>query len=172
LSILLADRLSIPNPTHKQNVAHFAASWNSIETIRGTICLLRALLKRELEIEPLAEPAPRRPTLKAVASPKPSPKRRAKSFPVYRLYPAAEPEPYRQAETMLREIQRYAEDAIGKYIPAGDLERLYGELCERENWEAHHWTVMGHELAKLTERVCKKSGTKRFMAYKISRARA
>ncbi len=26
---------------------------------------------------------------------------------------------------------------------------------------------MGHELGKLTDRVCKKRGSKRFMAYKI-----
>ncbi len=31
-------------------------------------------------------------------------------------------------------------------------------------------SVIGRELGKLTEKVCKKRGTKRFMAYNIPRA--
>ncbi len=115
----------------------------------------------------------RQPVLKAVPSPAscptPRPRRRAKSLPVYRLYPASEPEPYRQAETLLHAIQRDAEDAVGKYVPARDLERLYGELCEREHWKPHHWSVMGFELGKLCERVCKKARGRRFNCYRIPR---
>ncbi len=128
--------------------------------------MLRALLKREIEIEPLDEPAARRPTLKAVASPK----RRAKSFPVVLLYPESEPEPQSQAEAVLSEIQKYAEHAIGSYVPSTHLQRFYGEMCQERGWKRKHWCVMGHELGKLTERVCKKRGDKRFMAYKIPRA--
>ncbi|MGI9404148.1 MAG: hypothetical protein ACR2OF_06535 [Hyphomicrobium sp.] len=76
--------------------------------------MLRGLLKREIEVEPLDEPVTSRPALKSVTSPKPSPKPRAKSFPIAPLYPEAEQEPQSQAETLLREIQTYAEDAIGK----------------------------------------------------------
>ena len=122
--------------------------------------------------KPIAEPV-RQPVLKAVARPTPSPtprpRRRAKSLTVYRLYPASEPEPYRQAETLLHAIQRDAEDAVGKYVPARDLERLYGELCEREHWNPHHWSVMGFELGKLCERVCKKARGRRFNCYRIPR---
>jgi hypothetical protein len=32
------------------------------------------------------------------------------------------------------------------------------------------WHVIGRELGRLTTRVCKKRGSKRFMAYKIPRA--
>ncbi len=127
--------------------------------------MLRGLLKREIEIEPLDEPAPPRPALKAVASPKP----RAKSLPIVLLYPESEPEPQTQAEALLDEIQKYAEHAIGSYVPSTHLQRFYGELCERKGCERKHWCVMGHALGKLTERVCKKRGTKRFMAYKIPR---
>ncbi|MGI9403577.1 MAG: hypothetical protein ACR2OF_03580 [Hyphomicrobium sp.] len=133
--------------------------------------MLRGLLKRAIEIEPLDEPAPPRPALKAVASRKPSPKRRAKSLPIVLLYPESEPEPQTQAEALLDEIQKYAEHAIGSYVPSTHLQRFYGELCERKGWEPKHWCAMGHELAKLTERVFKKRGSKRFMAYKIPRAR-
>jgi len=139
--------------------------------------LFRGLLKREIELEPLSEPAApgaaqtTRPTLKAVqrpkASPKPSPKRRAKSIPIALLYPESEPEPQSQAEALLHEIQTYAEDAIGKYVPQSHLQRFYGELCERKGWEPKHWCVIGSELGKLTDRVLKKRGTKRFMVYKI-----
>ncbi|MGI9402960.1 MAG: hypothetical protein ACR2OF_00435 [Hyphomicrobium sp.] len=131
--------------------------------------MLRGLLKREIEIEPLDKPAARRPTLKAVASPKPSPKRRAKSLPVVLLYPECEPEPQSQAEALLHEIHKYAEHAIGNYVPSTHLQRFYGELCQERGWESKHWCVIGRELGKLTEKVCKKRGSKRFMAYKIPR---
>jgi uncharacterized protein with PIN domain len=69
----------------------------------------------------------------------------------------------------LHEIQTYAEDAIGKYVPQSHLERFYCELCKERGWERKHWCVIGSELGKLTDRVLKKRGTKRFMVYKIPR---
>lgn len=131
--------------------------------------MLRALLKREIEVEPLDEPAPRRPTLKAVASPNQSPKPRTKSFPLYWLYPQPEPEPQSQAEALLHEIQTYASDAIGMYVPQSHLERFYSDLCKERGWEPKHWCVIGRELSKLTVKVIKKRGTKRFMVYEIPR---
>ena len=153
--------------------------------------MLRALLKREIEIEPVCQPAPQsaaqstRPQLTPIstadASPNPSPgrgpkgnaksspKRRAKSLPIALLYPESEPEPQSQAEALLREIQMYAEDTIGKYVPQSHLERFYGELCKERGWEPKHWCVIGSELGKITDRVLKKRGSKRFMAYKIPR---
>ena len=148
--------------------------------------MLRGLLKRETEIELLDNPAapraaqPPRPNLAPISTPQGSPnrspnlspgrspKRRVKSIPIALLYP--EPEPQSQAEALLREIQTHAEDAIGKYVPQSHLERFYGELCERRGWEPKHWCVIGSELGKLTDRVLKKRGTKRFMACKIRRA--
>ena len=86
--------------------------------------------------------------------------------------PQAEPqaEAQVQAEALLHEIQTYAEDVIGKYVPQSHLDRFYGELCERKGWEPKHWCVSGSELGKITDRVLKKRGTKRFMVYKIPRA--
>ena len=133
--------------------------------------MLRGLLKREVEIEPLDEPAAR-PRLVAPQSPnpspKPSPKPRAKSFPLAHIY-RAEPEPQAQAAALLSEIQLYAEDAVGKYVPQTELQRFYGELCAREGWQPKHWCVIGRELGGLTHKVLKKRGGKRFMAYKIPR---
>jgi len=142
--------------------------------------LQRGLFKREIEAEPLPEPAAAgaaqttRPTLKANASPnrspRASPKRRAKSIPVALLYPEPEPEPQSQAEALLHEIQTHAEDAVGKYVPQSHLQRFYSELCEHKGWEPKHWCVIGSELSKLTDRALKKRGTKRFIVYKIPRA--
>ena len=144
--------------------------------------MLRALLKREIEIEPVCQPAPQsaaqstRPHLAPIStpnlSPKPSPKRRAKSITIALLYPEPEPEPQSQAEALLREIQTYAEDTIGKYVPQSHLNRFYGDLCKERGWERKHWCVIGSELGKITDKVLKKRGSKRFMAYKIPRARA
>jgi len=109
------------------------------------------------------------PVLSAVTSPTPRPKRRTKSFPIALLYPEDEPEPQSQAEALLDEIQKYAEHTIGRYVPSAHLQRFYAELCGHKGWEPEHWCVMGYELGKLTERVCKKRGTKRYMAYLIPR---
>ncbi len=125
--------------------------------------MLRGLLRRD-EIEPLDTPAALSPNL----SPKASPKPRARSFPLAHIY-RAEPEPQAQAAALLSEIQLYAEDAVGKYVPQTELQRFYGELCAREGWQPKHWCVIGRELGGLTHKVLKKRGTKRFMAYKIPR---
>lgn len=122
--------------------------------------LLRALLKRDEVDEPV-----QRPTL----VPKPKRKMRTKAFPILWLYPEAEPEPQAQAEAMLDEIREYVDGAAGQYVPAKHLEKFYGELCQERGWEPKHWCVIGRELGKLTEKVCKKRGSKRFMAYKIPR---
>jgi len=142
--------------------------------------LFRGFLKREIEVEPLPEPAAPSaarsicPTVTPVVSPnlspKASPKRRAKSLPITLLYPESEPEPQRQAEVLLREIQTHAEHAVGTYVFQSHLERFYGELCEQKGWKPKHWCVIGNELGKLTSKALKKRGTKRFMVYKIPRA--
>lgn len=138
--------------------------------------MFRGLLKREIEVEPLPEPAARSicPTITPVVSPNRSParspKRRAKSLPIALLYPESDPEPRSQAVALLREIQTHAEDAVGKYVPQSHLQRFYGELCLHKGWEPKHWCVIGSELGKLTDKVLKKRGTKRFIVYKIPRA--
>jgi len=139
--------------------------------------LFRGLLKREIEVEPLPEPAASgtaqttRPTVTPVQSPNRSParspKRRAKRLAVTLLYPATEPEPQRQAELLLREIQTHAEHAIGTYVLQSHLERFYGELCNERGWEPKHWCVIGSELGKLTDKTLKKRGAKRAVVYKI-----
>ena len=66
----------------------------------------------------------------------------------------------------------YAEDAIGKYIPQSQLERFYGELCEREGWTPRSWTAIGRRLKGLTDRRRLKRNGKQFRAYRIPRARS
>ncbi len=130
--------------------------------------MLRGLLKREIEIEPLDEPAAR-PRLVATLSPKRSPKRRPRPVPIALLYPESQAESDVQAEALLHEIQTYAEDCVGKYVPMRHLERFYGELAERKGWEVRHWSVIGAQLGRLTDKALVKRGGRRFMAYKIPR---
>jgi uncharacterized protein with PIN domain len=61
-------------------------------------------------------------------------------------------------------------EAVGKFVPMRQLERFYGELCEREGWQPKHWHVIGREMTQLTKKVLKKRKGRRFMAYKIPRA--
>lgn len=124
--------------------------------------MLRALLKRdEIDIGPV--PA-RSPALGAGLRAK----QRAKPFPIAHIY-RAEPEANAQAEMLLSEIQTYMPEATGRFVPMRQLERFYGELCEREGWQPKHWSVIGRELGGLTKKVLKKRKGRRFMAYKIPR---
>lgn len=128
--------------------------------------MLRALLKRDEE--PATEPV-RRPVLEAVPSPTPSPvaRGRPKRIPVFRLYPVPEPSLERQIEVMLDEVAEVVpQDA---YVPSRDLQRYYGELCERNDWHPQHWTLAGHVLASVCERAIQKTGKKRQVIYKIPR---
>ena len=83
--------------------------------------------------------------------------------------PPPQTEPQHQAETLLREIQTHSEHTIGSYVPACNLARFYGDLAKERGWEPLSWHVIGRELGKLTERVSKRRGGKRFNCYRIPR---
>ncbi len=76
------------------------------------------------------------------------------------------------AMAILQQIQMYAEDVIGTYIPQSQLERFYGELCEREGGTPRSWTAIGRRLNGLTDRRRLKRNGKQFRAYRIPRARS
>jgi len=100
------------------------------------------------------------------------PARRPKPIPIALLYPESHPESQVQAEALLHEIQTHAQDTIGKYVRVSHLQRFYEELCGRKKWDARHWSVIGAELGKLTDKAIVKRRGKRFMAYKIPRGGA
>lgn len=157
-------------------------------TIEGKPTLWGALKRKELDTELPSEPAPQSlpPIAESALRPasvtpdcdsprcasNPSPKRRRKPAPVGSLYPQPEPEPLTHARALLQQIQMYAEDAIGTYIPQSQLERFYGELCEREGWTPRSWTAIGRRLKELTDRRRLKRNGKQFQAYRIPRARS
>ena len=86
------------------------------------------------------------------------------------LYPAPEPVPRAHARAILEQIQMYAEETVGTYVPQSELERFYGELCEREGWTRRHWAAVGRQLNQLTDRRRLKRNGKQFRAYRIPRA--
>ena len=140
-----------------------------------------ALKRKEHEAEPLPRPVARsgarsaRPALRPVGGTSTastmSPKRCPKPVQLALLYPESQVESQVQAKTLLQHIQAYAEDAIGKYVPQHHLQRFYGELCEREGWEPRHWSVIGEQLGRITDKKIVKRNNKRFRAYRIPRAR-
>ena len=117
-------------------------------------------LRKQID-EPVRQPKP---------VPKPRRNPRAKSFPIVWLYPPPQTEPQHQAEILLQEIQTHSEHTIGSYVPACNLARFYGDLAKERGWEPLSWHVIGRELGKLTERVSKRRGGKRFNCYRIPRA--
>ncbi len=117
-------------------------------------------LRKQID-EPVRQPKP---------VPKPRRKPRTKSFPIVWLYPPPQTEPQDQAETLLHEIGTHCEHAIGSYVPAISLAEYYGFLAKERGWNPLSWHVIGRELGKLTERISKRRGGKRFNCYRIPRA--
>jgi len=135
--------------------------------------VLRGLLKREIEIEPLDTPAAR-PRLVAPQSPnpspKPSPKRKPRPVRIAFLYPEdRRVQADAQAAAILHEIQTYAEDCIGAYVPMRHIERFYKELATRRGWQVHDWSVIGCEFGRLTGKKLVKRAGRRYMCYRIPR---
>jgi hypothetical protein len=55
------------------------------------------------------------------------------------------------------------------YIPHAHLERTYVELCRLEGWAQIHWTALGREMGKLTDRKKVKRNGKALRVYRIPR---
>lgn len=116
------------------------------------------------EARPVPFPAPKQcPAL----SPARSPKRRPKPVRLALLYPEHSVDPQAQAQALLYEIQAHAEDCVGAYVPQSHLKRFYEELAEHKGWEVQHWSVLGAELRRLTDKKLIKRRGKRFVTYKI-----
>ncbi len=107
------------------------------------------------------------PVLKAVPSPTPSPvtRGRPKRLAVFRLYPGPEASLERQIEVMIDEIAEFV--PADAYIPSRDLQRYYHELCERQDWRAQDWSLVGYVLGSVCERAIQKTGSKRQVVYRI-----
>ena len=100
-----------------------------------------------------------------------APKARAKRrrICVEGLYPDP-PRPARvHAAALLQLICDECPEKIGKYIPHAHIERTYDELCRKEGWDRLHWTALGRELAKLTDRKKVKRNGKALRVYRIPR---
>lgn len=96
-------------------------------------------------------------------------RRKRKHIVIERLYPVAKPVAEVHARALLDLVSTECPHLVGRYVPQGDLARTYIELCQSENWEARHWTSVGRELAKITNRRKAKRNGKRFPAYRIPR---
>ena len=100
-----------------------------------------------------------------------APKARAKRrrICVEGLYPDPPRKSQEHAAALLQLICEECPEKIGKYIPHSHLERTYDELCRMEGWARLHWTVLGRELAKLTDRKKVKRNGKALRVYRIPR---
>ncbi len=96
-----------------------------------------------------------------------SPKRRAKSVRVARLYPECPLEASLHARTLVELIRKECPDFVGRYIPKSDLERTYVELCTIEGWRSRHWTAIARQLGQMTKKREIKRGGARFIAYQL-----
>lgn len=151
-------------------------------TDEGIPTLWGAFTRRDVEADLGAEPGLQTPTPNSdssvrLSTPTPAPDsgpRGATPIVVGTLYPRTqpEPEPMVQARTLIEHVQLYAEDAVGTYIPSGELKRFYGELCEREGWAPQSWTAIGARLTELTDDHKRlKRGGRQFWAHRIPRPR-
>ena len=100
-----------------------------------------------------------------------APKSRAKRrrICVEGLYPDPPRKAQAHAAALLQLICDECPEKVGKYIPHVHLERTYVELCRMEGWGRLHWTAMGRELAKLTDRKKVKRHGKALRVYRIPR---
>ena len=114
-------------------------------------------------------PGPLSDVLNAVPQPAPQIRRRNR-IQIGALYPVPPTELERHARALLEHIQTWSPDLIGKYVPQPDLEKCYREFCAKEGWSPRHWTGIGRELGKLTDRKIRKPRGKRTRFYKISKA--
>jgi hypothetical protein len=55
----------------------------------------------------------------------------------------------------------------GKYIKQKHLERMYREMCDREDSQPRHWMAIAPHLGKLTQKRAKKEKGKKFVAYRV-----
>ena len=47
------------------------------------------------------------------------------------------------------------------------FEGAYRELCQREGWEALHWTAIARQLGRITARKSVRDNGERFIGYQI-----
>ena len=152
--------------------------------------MLRAVFwKTESETQPRPYPAPKPVpcTVGPTSSPElviptsapgqgdsSAPKARAKRrrICVEGLYPDPPRKAHAHAAALLQLICDECPEKIGKYIPHAHLERTYDELCRMEGWARLHWTALGRELGKLTDRKKVKRNGKALRVYRIPRRQA
>lgn len=99
----------------------------------------------------------------------PAPRRRRNRVIIENLYPVSKPEAEVHARALLDLVATECPQFAGRYVPQKDLARTYEELCQRERWTPRHWTSIGRELAKITDRRKAKRQGVRFPAYRIPR---
>ena len=100
-----------------------------------------------------------------------APKARAKRrrICVEGLYPDPPRKAQAHAAALLQLICDECPEKVEKYIPHAHLERTYDELCRIEGWARLHWTALGRELAKLTDRKKVKRNGRALRVYRIPR---
>ena len=60
-----------------------------------------------------------------------------------------------------------SDDHGGQYVPKSQLQRMYVEECRRREWATLHWTAIGRELSKLTDKRKVRRHGQRIIVYRI-----
>jgi len=97
-------------------------------------------------------------------------KRRRQPVEFEDVYPTekAESEAVVHARALLELMREYC--TPGKYIEKGQLERMYGELCQAEGWQRRNWVAIARQLGKMTDKRTGKAGGKKRVGYRVPRS--
>jgi hypothetical protein len=64
-------------------------------------------------------------------------------------------------------MKELSDDHSGQYVPKLQLQRMYADECRRRNWLACHWTAIGRELGRLTDKRKVRRHGRRIMVYRV-----
>ena len=109
------------------------------------------------------------PVQKQVARPR-TPNRRRKLIrilDIYREAPSTMSVPALHAAALFDLMKDLSYDHGGQYVPKSQMQRMYVEECRRREWSSLHWTAIGRELGKLTDKRKVRRHGHRIMVYRV-----
>jgi hypothetical protein len=86
---------------------------------------------------------------------------------IYREPAGGPSAPQLHAAALFDLMRDLSDDHAGQYVPKSQLQRMYVEECRRREWAALHWTAIGRELSKLTDKRKVRRHGERIVVYRI-----
>ena len=75
--------------------------------------------------------------------------------------------PARHAAALFDLMKDLGDDHGGHYVPKSQLQRMYADECRRREWSTLHWTAIGRELSKLTDKRKVRRHGRRITVYRV-----